>query len=321
MLNKKIKALLLCLIASPLLLVSQSTLAACSWADTGKQITVKVTFGTVIVQRDAPVGSIIASVQSGAFNGEATLFICSDAWVLVNEPTLFTTISSYGNKVYDTNIPGVGIRISGASSAIPYNLNYVGSSAVFISNRTVELVKTSAGSVGAGSLNTGDIAKAYAQAEPTYRTLLALTGSNSIIPVACSVKNTVINVNLDDAVYSDFSGVGSTAKSKDFNIGLNCDAGTKVKLTLDGNAAGPAGVLKLNAGANQAKGMGIQLVKGHGDPISQRHHARRIRYAAGFWYCDFSRGYATAIDWPILPNRSIYCGWSDQYHGNIYHDL
>ncbi|MGY2798953.1 type 1 fimbria pilin [Ewingella americana] len=259
--NNLKKILLVGLIASPLLLVSQSTQAACSWGEPGKELTQSMTFGNVIVQRDTPVGSVVASVNLPEYAGGEVLFRCDTAWVYNAKNVLFTTLSSYGNTVYDTNISGLGIRITLTTRAVPSTGDFLKDQGVFIKGGTIELIKTSTGSVGAGNLTTGDAAYFFASQDPTYRAVLRLTGSNTITPVACSVSNTVINVSLDDAVYSDFSGVGSTAKPKDFNIGLNCDAGTNVKLTLDGNAAGPAGVLALNAGSNQAKGIGIQLVK------------------------------------------------------------
>ncbi|MGY2910505.1 fimbrial protein [Ewingella americana] len=116
--------------------------------------------------------------------------------------------------------------------------------------------------MGTGTITTGEIVRNYPQQDPSFHTVLALTGTSTITPVACSVNTTVINVNLDDADASDFKGVGSTAKPKDFNIGLNCDAGTNVKLTLEGNGAGPDGVLSINTGPNQASGIGIQVLKG-----------------------------------------------------------
>lgn len=258
------KAFLLCLAACPLLLISKTALADCFWDPNGskKVITNSVTFGQLIVQRDTPVGTVIASVSSGEFDGNKSLFACSEAWVDVNEPVIFNTLSSYGNNVFNTNIPGVGIRISSPSSAIPFNSNYTANQSFYLLPRTVELIKTSSGGVGAGVLTVGDIAINYAQPDPSYHALLSLSGTNTIVPVACSVNNTVINVSLDDAVIADFKGVGSTAKPKDFNIGLNCDAGTNVKLTLDGNSAGPAGVLSLNAGEHQASGIGIQVLNG-----------------------------------------------------------
>ncbi|KAA8728789.1 fimbrial protein [Ewingella americana] len=258
------KAFLLCLAACPLLFMSENTFAACSWDNNGpkKVITSDVTFGNVIVQRDTPIGSVIASTTSGDFFGGKPLFSCTEEWTASHEPMLYTTLSSYGNKVFNTNIAGVGIRVSGVSQAVPFTSSYLSTQSITLGPRTVELIKTSSGGVGSGNLTVGDISQTYAQPDSSYKALVALRGTNTIIPVACSVNNTVINVSLDDAAVADFKGVGSTAKPKDFNIGLNCDAGTNVKLTLDGNSAGPAGVLSLNAGEHQASGIGIQVLNG-----------------------------------------------------------
>jgi type 1 fimbria pilin len=258
------KALLLCLAVCPLLLISKSSLASCFWDPNGskKVITANVSFGSVIVQRDTPVGSVIASTATGSFDGGKKIFACSEAWTTNNDMVRFTTISSYGNKVYDTNIAGVGIRVSYSKDVVPFSTSLLPSQPMVIYSRTVDLVKTSTSSVDAGTLTTGEIVKIYPQQDPNFYAIIALNGTSTITPVACSVNTTVINVNLDDADATDFKGVGSTAKPKDFNIGLNCDAGTNVKLTLDGNSAGPAGVLSLNAGEHQASGIGIQVLNG-----------------------------------------------------------
>ena len=80
------------------------------------------------------------------------------------------------------------------------------------------------------------------------------------------MNNTVINITLGNSVEADFSSMGSVAKPKVFTVGLNCDTGTHVKMTLDGSSAGPAGVLAFNAGADEASGIRSRLLKG-GTPV------------------------------------------------------
>lgn len=258
------KAFSLYVAACPLLLISKVTLASCYWDPNGSQkvITNNISFGNVIVQRDTPVGGVIASVSSGDIDGRKKLFSCTEAWQDVDTMVRFTTLSSYGNNVYNTNIAGVGIRVWTSYGFVPTSIDLLPTQPISLYPRTIDLIKTSTGSVGAGTLTTGEIVRNYPRQDPSFHTVLALTGTSTITPVACSVNTTVINVNLDDADASDFKGVGSTAKPKDFNIGLNCDAGTNVKLTLDGNSAGPDGVLSINTGPNQASGIGIQVLNG-----------------------------------------------------------
>ncbi|MRT03438.1 fimbrial protein [Ewingella americana] len=265
--NNLKRSLLICLAGFPLLLLTKHVKAECTLgSEVTAPLTRSISFGHVVVQRDTPVGAEIATTTTGAFNDGHIVYGCNTPWNRNADLVLFTTLSGYGNKVYDTNIPGVGIQIQGSwtTSVFPFTTDY--SKNIYLTSPdpgfTVRLIKTSAGAVGAGMLTTGTLSKDYIVGYPNLVMTIILSGSNTITPVACSVNNTVINVSLDDAVVVDFNGIGSTAKPKDFNIGLNCDAGTKVKLTLDGNAAGPAGVLALNAGTTQAEGIGIQLLKG-----------------------------------------------------------
>jgi len=67
------------------------------------------------------------------------------------------------------------------------------------------------------------------------------------------------------------SGVGSTSPSKDFAVGIQCDSGVAgnfvVNMMLEGNALDAAnGVLALSSGSS-ATGVGIQLLKGDGQPV------------------------------------------------------
>ncbi|MGY2910504.1 hypothetical protein [Ewingella americana] len=119
------KALLLCLTACPLLLISKTTLASCYWDPNGSQkvITNNISFGNVIVQRDTPVGGVIASVSSGDIDGRKKLFACTEAWQDVDTMVRFTTLSSYGNNVYNTNIAGVGIRINTSYGYVPTSID------------------------------------------------------------------------------------------------------------------------------------------------------------------------------------------------------
>lgn len=254
---------LLGLIISSLFWVSHTVSAACAWGVAGKEIISNISFGNVIVQRDYPAGAFITSAFTGQISGGSTLFRCTQAWNYRGVPVLFTRASSFGNTIYETNIPGIGIEIHQSLNNVPFSKPMAANASLSMPDPlSATLIKLSTGSVGAGNLTTGTLAYFYAEPEPKYRTTLALTGTNTIIPVACTLMTKTVNVKLDNAVISDFKGKGTTAKPKDFTIDLNCDAKTKIKLSLEGTSAGPAGVLALTAGKNQASGIGIQILKG-----------------------------------------------------------
>lgn len=262
--KKPLLAVLVYLVGALLLMLSQSTAAKCSWSP-GRpgEVTGNVNFGRVIVQRDSPIGTILSTATTGAFAAGGNLYGCDTAWVSRGDLSLFPTLSSYGNNVYSTNIAGIGIRVlSYSKRPFPFTSNALANThlAIPAPGNTVELIKTSAGAVGAGVLMTGTVGRQSISGSSSFGASTALAGVNTIIPVACSITNLVIYVGLDPAKVTDFKGVGSTAKPKDFQISLNCDAGTKVFMTLEGIRAGPTGVL---APENMTSGVGIQLLKGN----------------------------------------------------------
>jgi type 1 fimbria pilin len=267
--DKKTKALLLSLILSPLFILSESAMAACHWgAGISAPENKPLTFGSVMVRADAPVGTVLAVARTDGYHGSQALFVCDSAYAIQGTLLSFPTLSAYGNNVYNTNIRGVGLRIGEPSTKFPTLDDMSPNENFYLDGEGVvaQLVKTVPGSVGAGRVIAGTLIKYEIVSYPEFHATAYLGSDTYIIPVACSINNTVINVRLDNAVEADFSGVGSVAKPKDFTVGVNCASGTQVKMTLDGKLAGPTGVLALNAGTDQASGIGIQLLK-DGTPV------------------------------------------------------
>ncbi len=265
--NKLNKVLLLCLAASPLLIMSESATAACAWrGGLTAPMDRTLNFGPNIIRRDMPIGTVIDTASTGAYASGQTLFGCNTPWTMPGQLIQFPTLSTYGNNVYNTNISGIGIRIRRSDVGTLFAFSVPGLANAYLALKgdgiTAELVKTTAGAVGAGAITTGVLAKISIAAQPGYNVTASLAGTNTITPVGCSVNKTAIDVALSPAAITDFSGVGSTAKPKNFTVDLTCDVTTKVKMMLDGTRAGPAGVLSLNAAPDQASGIGIQLVRG-----------------------------------------------------------
>ncbi|CAI1072360.1 fimbrial protein [Serratia quinivorans] len=158
---------------------------------------------TLLVQRDLPIGSVLAAVTTGAYNNGTAFFGCTTAWTYRWEMSLFSTLT--------------------------------------------------AGRIAASSI-----------ANQFYTADINLTGNNVITPVACSVNNPSIQVPMGNILKSRFSGAGSSVGDTRFAIDLDCDAGTKVTLTLDGSAVSSSAnrVLALTnaTAADTAAGVGIQML-------------------------------------------------------------
>lgn len=113
--------------------------------------------GTINVQRDAPVGTVVFSGAASATGSYLTG--CTNPLMLgFSMRYNSATLSSYGNHVYNTNVSGIGIRFSSngyfenPSNTFSYNAQ---TSYVDWYGGRIELVVT--GPVSSGALTPGVI--------------------------------------------------------------------------------------------------------------------------------------------------------------------
>ncbi len=249
-----------------LLLISFGVQATCKFSDgTSAETSGYISFGNVSVQRDAPVGSVIATAMTGAYNGGSTMAGCDTAWTYRWELSKWTTLSSSGSSIYSTNVAGVGIRLtnSGSNKTIPYDQAQGANSYIAVLGNGIkaELIKT--GDISGGTLSTGMIARASVAGQ-FYFANVTLNGTNTITSESCSVTTPQVSVPLGSHDKSEFSGVGSTTAWQTFNIGLSCITGARINVRID-PSAGAAGsltdVMALDdAGSSStATGVGVQL--------------------------------------------------------------
>lgn len=242
-------------------LVSSGLRAECKFANgVTAEIPGYISFGNITVQRDAPVGSVIATATTGAYNGGNTIAGCSEAWTFRQELTKWSTLSATGNGVYDTNVPGVGLRLTSPGGRVfPFDMAVNPNVYITIggNGNKAELIKT--GDITGGTLDTGILARASV-ANQFYIANVTLNGNNTITSESCTVTTPTVNVPMDDHEKSEFSGVGSTTDWVNFDIGLTCDVGARINVRIDGAAdpsASSQGVMQLDSGG--ASGVGIQL--------------------------------------------------------------
>ena len=221
-------------------------------------------FGNVVIQRDAQVGSTIATAVTGPYNGGNAIAGCEEAWTARWELTQWGELSGYGQNVYNTNLPGVGLRLSTASSnkALPYDTSYPrypGGTWVSIGGDGIkgELIKT--GDITSGTLTDGVLARASV-VNQFYFANVTLNGTNTVKSEACTVTTPSVDVPMGDHDKSEFSGAGSSTDWVSFDIGLSCDVGARINVRIDATAdasAGSQGVMLIDSGG--ASGVGIQL--------------------------------------------------------------
>lgn len=227
-----------------------------------------VTFDSITVPRGTAVGTVLQFKGEGGIKQPSgpAIYTCDNAWQYQSIIGIFPTLSSYGNGVYNTNIPGIGIKIfRGTNDYIP-SVSSIGVGGTLSSQYyNYYLIKTSTGNVGSGTLTTGNLFKYYSSTSGVTFAEVNLTGTTKITSTLCSINTTNVSVPLDDVAINELPAIGSTAKSKVFNVGLDCDANAKISVKLTGAQdpdASADGVLKLTGAgsANVASGVGIQIL-------------------------------------------------------------
>lgn len=225
-----------------------------------------VSLGNSVIQRDAPIGSEIARAR---LSGYALLQVnAPDGPATCNGGYAFTYLSatpSAINHVYNTNLEGVGIRLSvtpgnfvlpSNGSAYIYSLGYY----------DVFLIKT--GKITPGYLTPGILMQGWFVSPDNNFTRISLDANSQVTVLACSLASQTINFSLGDINASEFTTQPGfiPARSDTQNLGLNCDPGANINVELTGaqNPDTPAdsSVLALNGqgSAGTAEGVGIQLL-------------------------------------------------------------
>ena len=240
--------------------------ATCSfYGGVTSEVSGYLNFGNVVIQRDAQVGSTIATAITGAYNNGDGIAGCKrEAWSARWELTQWGTLSGYGNGVYNTNLPGVGLRLSAASTGttLPYETSYAyNAGGTWVSSPgdgiKGDLIKT--GDITSGTLTDGVLARASV-VNQFYFANVTLNGTNTVKSEACTVTTPSVDVPMGDHDKSEFSGAGSSTDWVSFDIGLSCDVGARINVRIDATAdasAGSQGVMLIDSGG--ASGVGIQL--------------------------------------------------------------
>ncbi|MGX8892248.1 fimbrial protein [Enterobacter cloacae] len=233
--------------------------------------------GTINVQRDAPVGTVIFS--GAASNTGTYLSGCTNPLMLgFSMRYNNAALSSYGNHVYNTNVSGIGIRLS--SNAYFENPSNTFSSSAQTSyvvwyGGWVELVVT--GPVSSGALTPGPIGAVTLQgSDGIYRDGLTvqLTGG-TINALACTITTPQLTFPIGDISAAAFGSVVGTTPAvaqNTQNLGLNCSAGTNISVSLSGIQnpdSANTSVMALTGQGNSgtAKGVGVQLLY-NGSPLT-----------------------------------------------------
>lgn len=250
---------------------------------------------TVKINPNAPDGAVLADLTpETSLNWRATV-TCTGA----ASPTvmLITGLTYLGDNVYDTGVPGIGIRFAHPKGKwFPYEgtLN-PGTYVPFPSTASLQLVKI--GAIPApGTLPTIYARTEIAEAGVGTNHLNVFTRFTIYGPKlefgipTCQVTTPLVGVSMAPVYSSQFTEMGSVSAASDLAIGVKCAggaAGSKaavhVVLTDQSDPENRDDALKLSADST-ASGLGVQvLFKGnavHFGPDS-KHSDAENRWLAG----------------------------------------
>lgn len=239
----------------------------------------KITLPTKTIQRDVPVGTILATAVSGV----RQIYSCTGTsdGSIYGVKSLGGYVSSInGARIYQTNVPGIGYSIGANGCGGPYHV-YIGQGSTNFGGINATSSCASSGLFGAPKLSveasifkTGPTGSGAGKPTGSIIYLVNSAGWQQEIPididfsiktVACSITTSSVRVPLDDVLASRLTSVGTTIKPSSFNVGLNCEAGARVNAKLTGTKntdTSTNGVLQLTGAgtAGVASGVGIQLL-------------------------------------------------------------
>lgn len=254
------------------LLYQFPSFAACSVGVEGHYVAMTLNFGTVIVQRDAPVGSILSSATSTTI--PQPMMGCDVPWAFQWLPGIFSQPANL-TDVFQTNIPGIGITIPGVTFAgQPPNQRAANGYSVIANGKQFNLIKT-APVTGSGELTAGQVlvAKIVSPEVLTATEVDLMPGSRIIVP-GCIITTPALSFPIGSVNQADFGNtvgfVHPNTNTQD--LGLDCDAGVNINVKLNGLQnpdTSSTNVLALSnqGAADVASGLGVQLLY-NGSPLT-----------------------------------------------------
>jgi hypothetical protein len=225
--------------------ISYQASATCSYVSGQGPLVMGFTPSAVIVQRDAPVGSVIYSSTSEI---GPELLTCQGDNTNYYKMTYLGGVATSIAHAYATNIDGVAIEVDLAWGKLdnPPSTDYTGTSTVNIPWIRYRLYKT--GDIKPGQFMVGQVGT-WTVSDITPVTINLMGGYVS--QVACSITTPNLTFPIGDVLNSEFgTTVGYIpAKTSTQNLGLDCDRNANINVTLNGTQnpdVSDASVLALN---------------------------------------------------------------------------
>lgn len=242
-------------------------------------LTKTLQFNALTIQHDAAVGTVLATVTIPSSGTQLGTCAVAGQTTMNDQMMYLGAVSSGTNGVYNTNIPGVGISGFYYSATYPFltppsTWTFANGAPTGIGDAvsTFKLIKT--GTITSGVLSNTLVAKVFYSGSPTIDTVDIVMAGSSVTQLTCSITTPTLLFPIGDILKSQFSstvGFSPASAQNTQNLGLNCDAGANINVSLSGTQnpdVGTTSVLALTGqgGANVAKGVGVQLLY-NGTPL------------------------------------------------------
>lgn len=253
---------------------------------TTKDISMAV--GRVVVRPSDAVGTILRKATFPIDTNNSTINCTRNSTGTVRaDLTQSYPISSLGNNIYTTNIPGIGIRLyreaqnsTNFSGYYPYSRTITGGSGWNGTNYSLdtgyfvlEIVKTAA-NTGSGTLVPGQYSSYYLTSHPTQPILTSHVYGNAITIASssCELQGNINKVvTLPTVTKSGFTGIGSTQGAQSFDLNILCNGGENptgyeeknlISLSFDYVQDGTNNQVlsNISPAATRANGVGVQLL-------------------------------------------------------------
>ena len=258
--------------------------AYCTLSSGFSTVDISMAVGRVVVRPSDPVGKVLRKATFPINStGQASTAKCtsySDSITAVL--TQSYPLSSLGNSIYSTNIPGIGIRLyreaenaTNFSGYYPYSRSVTPGTSYFLASGyfVVEIVKT-AEQTGSGTLVPGLYSRYYVSGYMNRPFLTSTVNGNSITIASssCEIQGNINKVlHLPTVTKAGFKGVGSTQGEQTFDMNILCNGGINptgyeeknlISLTYDFTQDGTNTQVLANTAptSEKANGVGVQLL-------------------------------------------------------------
>lgn len=244
---------------------------------------ISLTLSVPLISKNTPVGSVLfkKDYKYDSITGHQGIECGNDGYFSFNYVTKMTNGSLAEDNIFDTNLGGIGIRVSmyvdqayygfptagfSAPFNIPINLNatdgYGSNWGSGYLHMVVELIKIS-DVIEPGNMiyNVSDFSDAIGS---NVLSLASLNVTANIQSEACGFDlKTPKTLDLGDVKAGALNEPGKTSNEKQIDISLDCDRAANVSLTFSGKQdtdASDNGVIAIDD-TSKASGVGVQILK------------------------------------------------------------